>query len=150
MTETYLTPINEQDLRTYIGNNAEYFIQARTALLAGERPRWNWAACGLAPFWFAYRKCWGWMGLAFLVGFVPYAFFITPFVFGAYGTRWYLEHCVKQITRIQHLQKNPKLYGHALREQGGTSALAVLLVLAVSLIVSGWVALTLLPSDLLI
>lgn len=141
-----LVNIDEQDLRTFIGKNAEYFISARRLIIAGQRTQWNWAACAWAPFWFGYRKCWMFVGLAFVVELVPYAIFIAPFVFGAYGTRWYLEHCAKKISQIRHLQKNPNLYDIELREQGGTSAIAVLMLLVASILLSGWAVLSIMPS----
>ena len=64
-------PANEERLRAAIGPRADYYLRHWRAM--GEKGKaydWNWAACFLSVFWFAYRKMWGpmvAMGLVFIV-----------------------------------------------------------------------------------
>ena len=67
---------DEERLRAAIGPRADYYLRRwREMDEKGRKVSWNWAACLLNTFWFAYRKMWGpmaAMGLAILVA--------TPFM----------------------------------------------------------------------
>ena len=61
----------EARLRAAIGPRADFYLKRWAAMDAsGRKTSWNWAACLLSVFWFAYRKLW-WpmlaMGLAYVV-----------------------------------------------------------------------------------
>ena len=64
-------PANEERLRAAIGPRADYYLRAWREMDAkGKSYDWNWAACFLSVFWFAYRKMWGPMlatGLVYIV-----------------------------------------------------------------------------------
>ena len=64
-------PANEARLRAAIGPRADYYLRHWRELDAkGKGYDWNWPACLLNVFWFAYRKMWGpmaLMGLAYVV-----------------------------------------------------------------------------------
>src|SRR3954468_18668821 len=64
-------PTNEALLRAAIGPRADYYLRHWRAMDAkGKSNDWNWAACFLNVFWFAYRKMWGpmiAMGLVYVV-----------------------------------------------------------------------------------
>ena len=64
-------PAQEARLRAAIGPRADYYLQHWAAMDAkGKAYDWNWAACFLSVFWFAYRKLWGpmaAMGLVYVV-----------------------------------------------------------------------------------
>ena len=54
----------EQELRAYIGPNADYFLVKWRQSDATNKPNsWNWAAFFLTVFWLAYRKMWGPMAI---------------------------------------------------------------------------------------
>jgi hypothetical protein len=65
------TPAYEERLRTVIGPRADYYLRHWREMDAkGKSYDWNWAACFLSVFWFAYRKMWGpmaAMGLVYVV-----------------------------------------------------------------------------------
>lgn len=69
-------PANEERLRAAIGPRADYYLRRwREMDASGKKVSWNWAACLLNTFWFAYRKMWmpmTAMALAFVVA--------TPFL----------------------------------------------------------------------
>ena len=58
---------DEARLRPAIGPRADYYLRHWAAMRAGDKAYdWNWAACLLSTFWFAYRKMWGWMAIVAL------------------------------------------------------------------------------------
>ena len=58
---------DEARLRPAIGPRADYYLRHWAAMRAGGKAYdWNWAACLLSVFWFAYRKMWGWMAVVAL------------------------------------------------------------------------------------
>jgi len=64
-------PPDEERLRAAIGPRADYYLRKWREMDAkGKAYDWNWAACFLNVFWFAYRKMWGpmvAMGLLYVV-----------------------------------------------------------------------------------
>src|SRR4051812_49497311 len=99
-------PPNEDGLRAAIGPRADYYLRHWRAMdEKGKSYDWNWAACLLNVFWFAYRKMWGpmaAMGLAYVVAsplldpanhrmvrIVAGVLIALSFVTGSYGNRLY-------------------------------------------------------------
>jgi len=97
---------NEERLRAAIGPRADYYLRRWRAMdEKGKGYDWNWAACLLNVFWFAYRKMWGAMaamGLAYVVAsplldpahprmirIVAGVLIALSFVTGSYGNRLY-------------------------------------------------------------
>jgi hypothetical protein len=102
-------PANKQRLRAAVGPRADYYIRHwRKMNEAGKNRSWNWAACFLNVFWFAYRKMWGpmaAMGLVYIVAspfldpanrtvfkIVVLGLIGLSFVTGGYGNRLYRIH----------------------------------------------------------
>jgi len=73
---TQTPPCDEERLSAAIGPRADLYLRRwREMDEKGRKLSWNWAACLLNTFWFAYRKMWApmlAMGLAVLVA--------TPFM----------------------------------------------------------------------
>ena len=64
--------------RAAIGPRADYYLRRWAAMRAGGKAYdWNWAACLMSVFWFAYRKMWGWMAIVALP-FVVASPFLDP------------------------------------------------------------------------
>jgi hypothetical protein len=99
-------PPNEERLRAAIGPRADYYLSHWRAMDAkGKSYDWNWAACCLNVFWFAYRKMWGpmiAMGLIYVVAsplldpanrmlikIVAIVLIGLSFVTGSFGNRLY-------------------------------------------------------------
>jgi len=106
-------PPNEEQLRAAIGPRADYYLRHWAAMDAkGKSYDWNWAACFLNVFWFAYRKMWGpmiAMGLVYVVAsplldptnrlllkIVAAVLIGLSFVTGSFGNRLYRA----RVTRI--------------------------------------------------
>jgi hypothetical protein len=105
-------PPNEDRLRAAIGPRADYYLRHWRAMdEKGKAYDWNWAACLLNVFWFAYRKMWGpmaAMGLAYVVAtplidptnrmllkIVAVVLIGLSFVTGSFGNRLYRAHAAR-------------------------------------------------------
>ena len=103
---------DEERLRAAIGPRADYYLRHwREVDAKGKSYDWNWAACFLNVFWFAYRKMWGpmaAMGLAYVVAsplldptnrtlikIVAIALVALSFVTGSFGNRLYRAHVAR-------------------------------------------------------
>jgi hypothetical protein len=106
MAENKESAPNEERLRAVIGPRADYYLRHWRAMdEKGKAYDWNWAACFLNVFWFAYRKMWGpmiAMGLVYvvtsplldptnrmLVKIVAIVLIGLSFVTGSFGNRMY-------------------------------------------------------------
>jgi hypothetical protein len=146
-------PPDAERLRAAIGPRADYYLRRwREMDEKGGKVSWNWAACFLNVFWFAYRKMWGpmaAMGLIYVVT-TPLmdptnrtVFKVTvlgliglSFLTGGYGNALYRA----RIERI--VADRPSLDGHAAAARGGVSwaaALGALVVLGVLSAIAGMV-----------
>jgi hypothetical protein len=71
-------PANEERLRAAIGPKAEYYLRHwREMDESGKSYSWNWPACLLNAFWFAYRKMWAAMA-AMALTYVVASPFLDP------------------------------------------------------------------------
>ena len=143
--------IDEESLRAAVGPNSEYYLARWNEIRAkGSRVSWNWAACLANVYWFAWRRMWAPLTLlviAFLlVGLVGA---IVPalgqatllisigftFVTGAYGNEIYRRHCERLVAGTAGLEGEEALAG--LRRRGGTSATALAVTIAATLLLIG-------------
>jgi len=136
-------PAKEERLRAAIGPRADYYLRRWREMEESGRPySWNWPACLLNTFWFAYRRMWAptiVTALAYLVA-TPFldptrpmrfriaAFSLVglSFVTGAFGNLLYRRQTEKLVAGPASLEQ--------LRARGGVSlvlAIAALVVLTV-------------------
>lgn len=136
--ETDDAPANEERLRAAIGPRADFYLHRwRQMDETGKSYNWNWAACLLNVFWFAYRKMWGAMA-AMALAFAVASPFLDPtnklyfriaafslvglsLVTGGFGNRLYRR-------RIEALVAGPATL-EQLRARGGVSLVAALAAL---------------------
>ena len=118
-----------------IGTNMQYYVPEFQKMMSrNEKASWNWAAFFFAPYWFIYRKMYGY-GIAMLAGcFFPVLDVFPLFsvlllagyiVIGIFGNYIYMKELEKRARRA-------KAWGEPYRSQfifrnGGGSALAVVL-----------------------
>jgi hypothetical protein len=134
MTEADLSA-NEERLRAAIGPRADYYLHRwRVMDASGKSYSWNWAACLLNVFWFAYRKMWAAttaMALAYVVAtpfldptnkmaFRAAAFLLIglSFVTGGFGNFLYRRQIEKLVAGPATLEQ--------LRVRGGVSLAAAI------------------------
>jgi hypothetical protein len=140
----------EETKRAAIGRNADYYL-GRWAKMdsSGSAVSWNWAACLLNLFWFAWRKMWlvlvlflianvvlGLAGAAVpaLGSYIHLPMIGLTFITGAYGNYLYRRK-IERLAAETGPSDDPAALDR-LRRRGGTSplALAVTLLLAVAAI----------------
>ncbi|WP_129794288.1 DUF2628 domain-containing protein [Sphingosinicella sp. CPCC 101087] len=143
-----VAPAEEERQRAAIGRNAEYYLgrwremEAKSSAIS-----WNWPACLVNLFWFAYRKMWLPMAATLLalvalslvgaaVGSGQIAFLLTiglSFVTGGFGNFLYRRRISRLVADTSALPIAAQL--EALRSRGGVSitAAAILLLLFGSL-----------------
>ena len=130
---------DEDRWRAAIGPNADWYLERWRQIDAkGSAINWNWAACLLSVFWFAYRKMWlpmfallvANLVLGIVVGaLVPGAqgqlllAVLLSFVTGSFGNLWYRKQTAKLIADTASLP--PELALDSLRSRGGTSLVGV-------------------------
>jgi hypothetical protein len=141
-------PSNEERLRAAIGPRADYYLRHWRAMDArGKSHDWNWAACFLNVFWFAYRKMWGpmiAMGLVYVVTsplldptnrtlfkIVAVVLVGLSFLTGGFGNHLYR----KQVARIVAESGGPDDAANAKAAARGGVSLAAALIAVVGLAV---------------
>jgi len=136
---------NEERLRAAIGPRADYYLRSwREMDEKGKKTSWNWPACLLNVFWFAYRKMWGPM-VAMAVAYIVAAPFLDPtkplyfkiaafsliglsFVTGGFGNPLYRRQVEKLVAGPATLEQ--------LRARGGVSIAATILSVVVVTVLS--------------
>jgi hypothetical protein len=165
-------PPTEQEIRLFVGKNANYYLQRWYSWLPGEGngSSFNAAAFWLAGFWLAYRKMYK-ITLIFygsiiaetvlenilFLGILNYKEIPTGWNFivgiasglicGVYGNRWYYSHTCDKIAEVRRLNLSEESLTQAFRKRGGTSWLTavgfIMMFLIVGILVEGTVALLL-------
>jgi hypothetical protein len=140
-------PLTEQELRTFVGPRADYYLSK----WAGDRRGmgFNWAAFLLSGLWLPYRKM-------YLATFILYAIILVESVLedvvfvgilgqadtpaalprivalavaitcGTLGNRWYYAHACSKIRGLREQGMPDETYLDSLGERGGTSVPAAL------------------------
>ena len=143
--------IAEEALRAAIGPNSDYYLARWSEIRAkGSRVSWNWAACLANLYWLAWRKMWApltllvvafvlvWIVGALLPALAQATLLISigfTFVTGAYGNEIYRRHCERLVAGTAGLEGEEALAG--LRRRGGTSATALAVTIAATLLLIG-------------
>ncbi len=138
-------PVDDSLLLAAIGPNSAYYLERwRQMDERATSVNWNWPACLLNLFWFAYRKMWGPMiGLLviFLVlGVIGSANQVAgnvtlllsigiTFVTGAYGNLLYRKQTHRLIAETAALAGPAR--AEALQVRGGTSTVALFVMLGI-------------------
>ncbi len=142
---TPASPPDESLLLAAIGPNSAYYLERwRQMDERGTSVNWNWPACLVNLFWFAYRKMWGPMIgllLVFLLlgaigsvsaraGNITLLLSIgLSFVTGAYGNLLYRKQTHRLIAETSALAGPPRI--EALHVRGGTSRVALFVLLGI-------------------
>ena len=139
-------PQSEARLRAAIGPRADYYLQHWAAMDAkGNGYVWNWEACFLSVFWFAYRKLWGPMAAMGLV-YVVTSPFLDPtnkplfrivalslvglsFLTGSFGNRLYRAKVARIVAETAGADDEAA-------KRGGVSLPAALIALVVLVVLS--------------
>ncbi|MBV9884444.1 MAG: DUF2628 domain-containing protein [Sphingomonadaceae bacterium] len=131
---------NEERLRAAVGPRADYYLKHWAAMDAsGKKSDWNWAACFANLYWLAFRKMWLALVLFILANIVvslpgalvpalnKYTIVLMiglTFVTGSYGNLFYRRQTEKLVASDAPIEQ--------LRRRGGTSPLALIVALGLS------------------
>jgi hypothetical protein len=143
--------ISVQEIRTFVGPRADYYVDVRARLRRGESrfARFNWAAFFLSGLWLAYRKMyvatfvfWAIIFVESIVGEVVFvgrlrqpeiprvvnllSAFGIAIVCGACGNNWYLARIRREINDLKLRRIPEQAYLLNLSSRGGTCISAAL------------------------
>lgn len=156
-----MTPTSEQELRTFVGKRADYYLNEWRPALDEQSSAtgFNVAGMFLSGLWLPYRKM-------YLVTLIFYGALVAEtaleelvyvgvlgrseppaglrllvglvagFVCGLFGNSWYLAHARKKIASLRSNSLEGNAYFEALGKVGGTSLGAVLLSLLLAFILT--------------
>lgn len=133
----------DPDIVALIRTNTQYYVpKFQKMKYQNKKVSWNWAAFFLAPYWFIYRKMYGY-GIAVLAGSffpilsatsaVPVILLAAYIVIGLFGNHLYLGE-------LENRARRAKAWGEPYRSQfiyqkgGGSPLAAVLAVLGFSIL----------------
>jgi hypothetical protein len=141
-------PVDEALLPGAIGPNAAYYQERWRQMDAkGSSISWNWPACLVSGFWFAYRKMW--LPLIVLVivnvlisaagasnpDFGKVSLLLTigiTFITGTFGNHLYRKHVQRLIAETSTLPRD--MQAEALQKRGGVSQAAVFILIGITLL----------------
>lgn len=143
------TPVDETLLLAAVGPNAAYY-QERWRQMDEKQSSisWNWPACLVSGYWFAYRRMWVPLILLVVVnivisaagaanpefGKVPLLLTIgITFITGAFGNHLYRKHVHRLVAETSTLPREAQV--EALQKRGGVSQAAVFILLGITLLV---------------
>jgi hypothetical protein len=134
--------LNEQEVRTFIGKEADYYLKKWQPILEG-RGRWagfNWAAFFLTDVWLAYRKMYKAIFVYYAAKIAGRAFLgailgkhiessileiliglVAGIVCGVFGNMWYLSRTLKVVNEIRPQGLQEEAYFQSLSKFGGTN-----------------------------
>lgn len=134
----------EERWRAAIGPNADHYLGRWRAMAAkSSKLSWNWPACLVNVFWFAWRKMWlpmaATIGVLLLIGLLGSGdpsgqvtlllSIAVSFVTGTFGNYLYRQQTAKLVATTAGTDRAATL--EALRRKGGTSVPALIVSLAV-------------------
>ena len=146
----------EQDLASFVGPNAGYYLERFRQIESGGSASWHWPAFFITSGWLLYRKMWFYafayiillpvtltlafaaLGLViggtvadavFQIVYLGIAFIFIPII----ANRLYFHHARRRIAKV-HASTVGGASGEALAAAGGTNLVAALLLLIVPLV----------------
>lgn len=136
---TTINNITTDELRTFIGTNANFYIQQFSAFTQSGTEKfcitWNWSTCGFTFIWFLYRKMYIQSLVAFIVFCIPGINIILHIVVGVIGNYLYYHHVKEKILEIRSLQP-PQNIIQTLQETGGVNRWVITLGVIIGIFIT--------------
>jgi hypothetical protein len=136
---SHSTHIPPEELAAFVGPNAQKYLRKWGTERPESRVNWHWVAFFFAPFWFAYRKMYPWLFGLIAIGFINFFFMpklaanfinLTIAVLSAlFAYPIYYRHARAKIARVKDSNADPSTLTEEIRRAGGTSPLALTLVI---------------------
>ncbi len=132
--------ISEEEIRTFIGKNADYYLRKFRAFRASGQEgfafTWHWPAFFTGFVWMLYRKLYLWAFIAFLLILTPISFPLLMVGWGLTGNYLYYRMVRQKILEYKKVG-DPRTSDKDLGQKGGVNrwvwwlGLLLLLLLAV-------------------
>lgn len=156
MRRTYTAPVyqqnyhsqsvlNNQDIMTLVGTNQEYYIPRFQIMKSqNKKASWNWPAFFFTPYWFIYRKMYGYgfafLGVMFLITLMRVPFF-SLLALGGYISIGILANYI-YMQWVEKIANQAKMMNEPFRTQyiqknGGISSTALILTIVGYIFLSG-------------
>lgn len=142
--QSYQTPGIDADIQRLIGVKSEYYVPEFLELkLQNKKTSWNWPAFLVSPYWFMYRKMYGYgagtLGVAFIIALPGFTFlslaafggYIAIGIFANYIYMNFLEHKAQQAKGMTEPYKTQFIA----QNSGVNSTATVLTVIGYALLV---------------
>ena len=136
------TRLIEDDLRTYVGDEADYYLEMWRPLLKNGRGfvGFNWPATLFGAFWFLYRKMYG-TGAAFLVlitvigGIGGYQQSIPAWIMlGFLANLIYYRKAKRVVTKVRFDHPDDPVDSSMLAKIGGTNGTVIVVIVVILVI----------------
>ncbi len=137
---------DRNDMRTFIGKNADKYIRKFTSFSGGRfAATWHWPAFLVSFWWLIYRKQYGWALLAFFISFVPWVNLLAMIGFGIAGNYLYYGYVRN---KLKEINANPSEMNRAVEmaRAGGVNNIALVLVPFIGIAMLGIVAAIAIPQ----
>lgn len=125
----------DNDVLQLIGNRSEYYVPKFQELKQhNKKNSWNWAAFLVAPYWFIYRKMYGYgygiLAAAFILSLIPALSFFSLggyIALGIFANYIYMNELEKKASQVKAM--NEPFRAQYVYKNGGTNTTAVVLTL---------------------
>lgn len=127
----------DTDLQSLVGTKSEYYIPKFTEMkFQNKKNTWNWCAFLFAPYWFIYRKMYGYgaaiLGALFVLSLINNAFLsilslVGYIVLGIFGNYIYMQNLEKKSLQMKTMPEQNKI--QFISQNGGTNTTATVLVI---------------------
>ncbi len=140
LNKGFITEVTEEELSSFIGKNAENYIQKFRKFNVDGVDKfswtWHWPAFFFGFWWLLYRKFYVWAFISLILGIIPYWFFLNSFIYGVIANFMYYKKAKKRILKYKNAQQSvdPWQMAPALSKIGGVTKGFVLLF-----VILGWV-----------
>lgn len=129
--------VTTDEIRAYVGPNADYYIQRFSRFNIAGRERfcvtWNWSTFGFTFIWMLYRKMYAFALIAFVVFCIPGVNVLLHIAVGMVGNYLYYRHVKEKILEVRALQ-TPHNFYPVLQTEGGVHTWVILLGIIFSMI----------------
>jgi Tfp pilus assembly protein PilE len=143
------SPADDIDWRTFIGRNADKYLEKFTAFTKWGRDdfalTWHWPAFFVPFWWMIYRKLYLWALLTFVISFIPFVGIIAMFIFGMTGNYLYYKYARKKVAEIRLMPSDMQRAVEFARA-GGVNNIALVLVPLVGIAIIGILAAIAIPQ----
>lgn len=125
----------DNDVVQLIGNKSEYYVPKFQELKQlNKKNSWNWAAFLVAPYWFIYRKMYGYgygiLAAVFILSLIPALSFFSLggyIALGIFANYIYMSELEKKASQAKAM--NEPFKAQYMYKNGGTNTTAVVLTL---------------------